>query len=308
MLKVKRHVIWLYLLPMLITLALINLWPIIYTLYLSFTNYTLFNSYNYTLIGLGNYQKLLLTPDSDLFFVIRQTVLYVVVCIVLFLIVGLATALALNHPRVKGKAFWYGALLVPWAVPNGITSLIWKFLFNDDFGPINQIGRIFLGRHFGIPWLSSPWWTFAAVVIVNVWLSYPFFTVVILGSLQSVPHELMEAANVDGANAWQRLTRVTLPLITPAIAPATILSSITTFQMFNISYLINQGGPFVSADKPGFTEFVMIYMYNRILGANVANPHYALIAAFSILMFIILGSITFLGAYFVQQPAKGAIA
>ena len=308
MLKVRRTTILLYLLPMFAMLAVVSLWPIGYTLYLSFTNYTLFNSDNYKLIGGENYQKLLLGGDSDLYFVIGQTVLYVVLCVGLFLIVGMVTALALNNPRVKGQGFWRVALLVPWAVPTAITALIWRFLVNDDFGPINQIGRIFFGPKFGIPWLSSNWGTFAAVVIVNVWMSYPFFTTVILGALQSVPRELYEAANVDGAGPWQRFRRITLPLVQPAILPATVLSAITTFQMFNTAFLINKGGPFVSADKPGFTEFVMIYMYNRILGTNAANPHYALVAAFSIMLFIILAAMTFLAQYLTQPRGKESMA
>src|SRR6266568_2954165 len=129
--------------------------------------------------------------------------------------------------------------------------------FNYDFGPINQIGRVFFGHNFGVPWVTSPWWAFTAVVIVNVWLTYPFFTVVILGALQSVPAELNEAAAVDGANAWQRFLNVTLPLVRPAITPATILSAITTFQMFNTVFLITSGGPTPNPAKPGFTEFVM---------------------------------------------------
>lgn len=308
MIKVSRGTIFLYLLPMIITIGLITLWPIIYTFYLSFTNYTLFNSDTYGLIGFGNYQKLIFTTDTDLFFVIGQTLLYVIVCVFFFLLIGMSTALALNNQKIKGLGFWRVALLVPWAAPSGITALIWKFLFNYDFGPINQIGRVFFGKGFGIPWITTPWGAFVAVVIVNVWLSYPFFTIVILGALQSVPQELGEAANVDGAGAWQRFTSITLPLLRPAITPATILSAITTFQMFTTVYLITQGGPITSADKPGFTEFVMIYMYKRILGSDVANPHYAFIAAFAIMMFIILGSATFLARSLGQSRRKEALA
>lgn len=135
------------------------------------------------------------------------------------------------------------------------------------------------------------------MVVVNVWLSYPFFTVVILGALQSIPAELNEAAGVDGANSWQRFINVTIPLLRPAVTPAAILSAITTFQMFNTVYLITQGGPITNADKPGATTFIMIYMYNQMLGATAANVHYAQIAAFSITLFVILGVITFLARY-----------
>ena len=295
MLTVKRGTIFAYLFPMLITVALINVTPIVYTLYLSFTNNTEFNN-AYDFVGLTNYLKLIFTANSDLYYVIGLTLLYVVVCVALFLIVGLLTALTLNNHDVKGLAFFRVALLVPWAAPAAITALIWKFLFNFDFGPLNQILRLVFhqGPSFGINWLNDPFWAFAAVVIVNVWLSYPFFTIVILGALQSIPSELTEAARVDGANAWQRFWNVVWPLLRPAVTPAAILSSITTFQMFTTVWLITQGGPITSPLKPGATTFVMVYMYNQVLGATAANVHYAQIAAFSITIFIILGAITFI--------------
>jgi arabinogalactan oligomer/maltooligosaccharide transport system permease protein len=304
MLKVGRSNIFLYLLPMMGTIALINLWPIFYTLYLSTTNYTQFNSDHYSFIGAGNYLQLFLAADSDLASVLLQTVLYVVVCLSAFLLVGMLTALALNNPRVKGLGFWRVLILIPWAAPSGITALIWKFLLNYDFGPLNQIGRLFFGPQFGVPWLLNPWMAFLSVVIVNVWLSYPFFTVVILGALQSIPPELNEAARMDGAGPWQHFRSITLPLLTPALTPATILSAITTFQMFNTVYLITEGGPITSAAKPGFTEFVMIYMYKRILGADVANPHFGFIAAFAITLFVILAVLTFLAAGFGSSMKK----
>jgi arabinogalactan oligomer/maltooligosaccharide transport system permease protein len=294
MLQVKRRTIFLYLLPIIVTILIINMTPILYTLYLSFTNNTEFNE-EYNFVGLTNYLHLFSTTDSDLFYVLGLTVLYVCICVALFVLVGAITALALNHPKVKGTSIWMSLLLIPWAAPSGVTALIWKFLFNYDFGPINQIGRLFLGPHFGVPWLTNPVAAFAAVVIVNVWLSYPFFTVVILGALQSIPAELSEAASVDGANGWQRFWRLTFPLVSPAVVPATILSAITTFQMFNTVYLITQGGPITNPAKPGVTTFVMIYMYNEVLGASAANIHYAQVAAFAITMFIILGALTFLG-------------
>ena len=293
MLQVKRRTIFLYLLPIIVTIGFISMTPILYTLYLSFTNNTEFNQ-EYNFVGLTNYIHLLFTTDSDLFYVLGLTVLYVIVCVALFVLIGMVTAIALNHPKVKGSYIWMSLLLVPWAAPAAITALIWKFLFNYDFGPINEIGRVFFGSHFGIPWLTNPVAAFMAVVIVNVWLSYPFFTVVMLGALQSVPREISEAASVDGANAWQAFWRVTVPQLRPVMTPITILSSITTFQMFTTVYLITQGGPITNPSKPGATTFVMIYMYNQVLGASAANVHFAQIAAFAITIFIVLGALTFL--------------
>jgi arabinogalactan oligomer/maltooligosaccharide transport system permease protein len=293
MLQVKRRTIFLYLLPIIVTIMLINMTPILYTLFLSFTNNTEFNQ-EYNFVGLTNYLNLFSRTSSDLYYVLGLTVLYVIACVALFVLLGMITAISLNHPKVKGTAVWMSMLLVPWAAPAAVTALIWKFLFNYDFGPFNEIGRLVFGAHFGIPWLTNPVAAFAAVVIVNVWLSYPFFTIVILGALQSVPVEINEAASVDGANAWQTFWRVTVPQLRPAITPVTILSAITTFQMFGTVYLITQGGPITNADRPGATSFVMVYMYNQVLGASAANIHYGAIAAFAITIFIILGALTFL--------------
>ncbi len=303
MLQVKRRTIAAYLVPMFIAIAIVDLWPIFYTFTISFTNKSLFRLdpgpdpvTQYHFVGLQNYQQALGSLQSDFLYVLLLTFLYVFVCVALFLIVGMATALALNHPRVKWKPFWRLALILPWTVPSVITALIWKFFFNYDFGTINQVLRVtfHLGPHDGIPWITTPWGAFAAVVIANVWLSYPFFTVVILGALQSVPQELNEAANVDGATAWQRFRYVTLPLLRPAITPATILSAITTFQMFNTVYLITQGGPITSPLKPGFTSFVMIYIYNKLFGDTAGNPRYGALAAVAVLIFLILLVMTIL--------------
>jgi arabinogalactan oligomer/maltooligosaccharide transport system permease protein len=288
MLRVRRTTILAYLAPMLIVTTLITLFPIGYTIYLSFTNKSLFHLFDFHFIGLQNYGTLLGSLNSNFYLVIGNTVLYVVACVALFLIFGLATALALNNQAIRWLPVWRLILIVPWAVPSIVTALIWKFLFHYDFGPFNQILRVFFGPKAGIPWLLEPGWAFFSVVLINLWLSFPPFTIVILGALQSIPKELYEAAEVDGATAFQRLRAITLPLLRPAITPWTILSAITTFQMFNTVYLVTQGGPYTSALKTGPTEFVMIYMYNHIFADTSGNPHYGQIAAFSVLIFFLL--------------------
>lgn len=294
MLPVKRLTIALYLLPMILAIAFINLFPIFYTLYLSFTNKSLFHLDDYHFVGLKNYIDNLTNLGGDFYYVLGITILFVIICVVLFLLVGLASALALNNKQVRWLPFWRLALIVPWAVPSVITALIWKFMFNYDFGVYNNILRVFFGKHAGLPWVINPVWAFVSVVIVNLWLSYPFFTVVILGALQSVPEELNEAASVDGATVMQRFINITLPLLRPAILPATILSAITTFQMFVTVYLITQGGPVVSATRPGATTFVMVYVYTRIFGDTAGNPRYGAIASLAVVLFAIILAMTIL--------------
>ncbi len=292
-----------YLSPMIVGVGLISLFPILYNVYISLTNQNLYHFRHYSLVGLTNYSKLFNTFDADFFVVLGRTFLFVAVCIPLFLAFGMLTALAVNHPAVRWKPFWRVALIVPWAVPTYITALVWKFFFNGEFGTLNQIYRLVAGPHATLPWLTDPNWAFASIVIANLWMSYPFFMVVILGALQSIPAELYEAASVDGANAWRQFWAITIPLLRPAILPATILSAIVTFNVLNTAYLITLGGPFVSASKPGATDFVMVYAFREAF--QLFN--YSYIAAFAVVIFallftVTLGSLRFTGL--VQEQAR----
>lgn len=305
MLQVKKRLIVSYLAPVSLMLLTVGIAPIVYTIYLSFTNYGgLFHQTDYDFIGLKNYAYFLgkVGTNSDFYYVLGITILYVISCVSLFLIIGFVTAMALNNRKIVALPVWRGMLILPWAVPNLVSSLIWLFLLGDTFGPINQIIRaLHLGG--GINWLDYNVTAFIAVVMVNVWMSYPFFTVLILGALQSVPAELGEAASVDGANAWQRFYKITLPLLVPAIIPATILSSITTFQMFNTVFLITGGGPGITPLHPGVTDFVMIYAYNQIFGTTL--PLYGRLAAFSVIIFFILLAMT-ISVFRSSNVTKGA--
>lgn len=274
--------------PMIVGVGLISLFPILYNIYISLTNQNLYHFRHYSIVGLVNYQKLFAGLNADFFIVLAKTFLFVGICIPLFLLVGMLAALAVNHPSVRFKSLWRVALIIPWAVPSYITALVWKFFYNGDFGTFNQIYRLFKGPQAGLPWLTDPNWAFGSVIFTNVWMSYPFFMVVILGALQSVPTELYEAAAVDGANGWRQFWRITLPLLRPAILPATILSAILTFNVLNTAYLLTQGGPFVSANKPGATEFVMVYAFRNAF--QLFN--YSYIAAFAVVIFFLLFTVT----------------
>jgi arabinogalactan oligomer / maltooligosaccharide transport system permease protein len=295
MLRVKQSTIAFYLAPMFLMVFLLTLYPILYVFYLSFTNKALLYHFtDYDWVWLSNYVKLIFDIHSDFYFVTLLTLLYVVVCIVLFLVVGMSCALALNNQKIRWLPFWRVLLIVPWAVPSIITALIWRFLFQDPFGPINQIAVRVFGPHAEFDYLHQPVTAFIAVVVVNLWLSFSPYTVIILGALQSIPQELYEAASVDGATAWQSFWRITAPLLRPALTPFTILSAIGTFQMFNTVFLVTGGGPFASATSRGATEFVMIYVYDKIFGATAGNVHYGLIAAYSVLIFLVLLAATLL--------------
>ena len=303
MLKVGRWTIATYLLPTFIVIVLINLYPIFYTFNLSFTNLSTFNylSGDSKYVGFKNFQYVIRQTGGAFVQVLLFTALYVVACVGIYVTLGLVTAMALNHPRVRGKGFWGNALILPWTVPTFVTALIWKFLYNYNFGPINQIIRIFTHNpKSGILWLDQPLPAFIAVVVVNIWMSYPFFMVVSLGALQSIPQELLEAAEVDGSSGWQRFRYIMLPLLRPALLPATILSAITTFQMFNTVFLITGGGPFTSGNinNPGSTEFLMVYMYDRVQNGGNLFINYGQVGAIAVLVFIVLFVLTILSLRF----------
>jgi arabinogalactan oligomer/maltooligosaccharide transport system permease protein len=231
------------------------------------------------------YQQLLTT--GDFFVVVWRTILFVVARVPLSFGLGLVLALILNSSHLPGRTFFRVILFLPWATSSLaiLMALVWQFFFREQ-GVINQVLRI-IGFD-GYAWLSDPVTAFAAIVITDVWFSYPFFMVVILGALQSVPNDVYEAADVEGASWWTQLTRITLPLIRPAILPATVLTSITAFQMFGTAWAITQGGPTRGAGVPGATEFVIVYAYKQIY----QSQNYGSASAFAVILFLFLFAAT----------------
>jgi len=285
----KGPTILVYLAPALIGILLVNVLPIIYSFYISLTNRNgaaRFAEGRYEVTGFENYERLLSQPTFYLVF--GRTFVYTAICVTLFFVVGLMFAIILNNPAIRGRTIWRTLMILPWAVPYWITALIWKFMFHSEFGPINQILR-FWGIAEPPAWLLSGPWAFAAVVVVNLWLSFPFFTLVLLGGLQSIPEDLYEAAEMDGAGFWQKFFTITLPMLRPVAVPAIILSIITTIKIFETIYLVTGGGPVVSLAEPGATEFLMVWAYSE--GFTEAR-RFGLVGAFSIVVFLVLFIVT----------------
>jgi arabinogalactan oligomer/maltooligosaccharide transport system permease protein len=181
--------------------------------------------------------------------------------------------------NTKGLAFraWYRVLLIlPWALPNYITALIFKGMFHQQFGVINQIFQMVGLRP--LAWFDGPLTSFLAVLTTNGWLSFPFMMVVSLGALQSIPSDLYEAARVDGATRWQQFRSITLPSLKPALVPAVILSVIWTFNQFNVIYLVSAGQP------SGATEILITQAYKLAF----EQYRYGYAAAYSMVIFVIL--------------------
>jgi arabinogalactan oligomer/maltooligosaccharide transport system permease protein len=201
--------------------------------------------------------------------------------------IGVIVAMVLNRKKLVGRRLYRSLFLIPWAMPPFVVALVWRNMFNTQFGAINQL--------FGvqIPWLESnapdpiPFLSllplsYFALLITNVWLGWPFMSVVATGALQSVSQELYEAADMDGASRWQRFWNVTVPSIRPAMVPAVMLGLIWTFNQFNVIYFVSQGGPY------GRTEILVTQAYKFVSEKRL----YGLASAFSIIVFFILLVIT----------------
>lgn len=237
----------------------------------------------YVFVGLQNFKEILYVPWSKItnplsfYFTLGVTILWTFLNVLLHVSIGLALALLLKNPLLRMKAVYRVLLILPWAIPNYITALIWKGMFHKQFGAINAL----LGW-FGVPnvaWFSSFATAFCANLTTNTWLGFPFMMVVSLGALQSIPSDLYEAADVDGASRWQKFIYITLPLLKPALFPAIILGSIWTFNMFNIIYLVSGGAP------DGATDILITEAYRW---AFQRGDRFGYAAAYSVIIFIIL--------------------
>jgi arabinogalactan oligomer/maltooligosaccharide transport system permease protein len=190
--------------------------------------------------------------------------------------IGLALALLLARPTLRFKAVYRVLLIVPWAVPSYITALVWKGMFNQQYGLVNHLlGVLGLAP---VSWFASFWTAFAANVTTNTWLGFPFMLVVSLGALQSIPADLYEAAEVDGATRWQQFRHITLPLLRPALVPALLLGSVWTFNMFNVIYLVSGG-------QPGHATDILVTEAYRLA---FEQDRYGYAAAWSVLIFVVL--------------------
>lgn len=195
--------------------------------------------------------------------------------------VGMLLAITLDHPDLRGKKIYRSLLIFPYALPSFLTVLVWQGMMNRRFGIINDI----LGAD--IPWLTDPWMARASILLVSTWLSFPYFFLVCTGALQSIPKELTEAANVDGANGRQAFRAVTFPLLLIAVAPLLISSFAFNFNNFNVIYFLNRGGPPIAGSQTpaGSTDILVSYTF-RLAFESGRGQDLGFATAISILIFV----------------------
>jgi len=289
---VRHRTAYFYVVPALAGMLVLVFLPFFYGILLSFTNQNIYNTdaaLSEIWIGVDNYIDVLtdfevfkITPEgrvfdySNFYWTLGFTVIWTVSNVAVGVSLGLLLALILNTKGLTFRPMYRVLLILPWAMPNYITALIWRGMFHSQFGVINQVIQMFGGN--AMSWFDTPYTAFITVLSTNGWLSFPFMMVISLGALQSIPADLYEAARVDGASRWQQFRKITLPSLKPALVPAVILSVIWTFNQFNVIYLVSAGEP------GGSTEILITQAYKLAF----EQYRYGYAAAYSVVIFIIL--------------------
>lgn len=292
----KKKVDWsayAYLSPALVTICVLSIVPIIYTIYISFTNFNQTHFVSYQFVGIQNYKALLSPSDplSALFLpTLVWTLIYAVCTTGFSYLIGLSLAVLLNNKNMREATLYRTLLIIPWAVPTLISMLAWQGLLNDQYGQINGLlhGVFHLPR---IPWQTNATWARISVIVANVWAGFPYMMIVCLGALQSIPTDQYEAAAIDGASWGQMFRFVTMPSVWKISLPLLIPSFSFNFNNFNGSYLLTGGGP-PSSTNPflGSTDILASAAYKMTLSFN----RYDLGSAIAVLLFILVAFISWL--------------
>lgn len=246
---------WIMLAPALITLCIVAVYPVLRTFWLSFHEMELTNpASGYPFVGLENYINIV--KDKRAISAIGFTLRFTVCTVFLELIIGFAAALVMNR-AFRGRGIVRAAILVPWAIPTSVSALMWKFIYNDQYGMFNDIlYRLHIIDKYQA-WLSTAKGSFMALVITDVWKTAPYLALLILAGLQMVPEELYESAKIDGTSVIQRFTRITLPMVKGTVMVALLFRTLDAFRVFDLISVMTGGA--------NGTESVSLYAYNNLM-------------------------------------------
>ncbi len=232
--KRKSTAAFLMTLPLILLIVLLVIYPAFYSLHLATLNKSM-----QRFIGLGNFQFLF--KRETFWLVVQQSCIFALTAVFFKALIGFIVAHFVHNIPAKGQRKWRGMLLVPWVIPPAMSTLAWLWLFDPSYSAFNYLlAGVGVDR---IPWTGEAGWARFSVILVNIWFGAPFFMIMYLAALKSVPDQLYEAAAIDGANWWQRIWYVTLPMMRNIIAITTLFSLIVTFANFDIVRILTAGGP-----------------------------------------------------------------
>ncbi len=255
----------------------------------------MFHLESFSFVGFANYREVFSGSIKNVFFpVLGWTVCFALISTAGSYTMGLLLAILLNNPHMKESKIYRALLIVPWALPSTIAILAWQGLLNEQYGGINNLLHT-LGIGAGIPWLTDPFFARLGIIIVNVWLGYPYMLNVCLGGLQAISQEFYEAARIDGASKFQCFQKITLPMVTKLSIPLVISTFASNFNNFGNIFMITEGGPArVDNQFAGYTDILASTTYKMTTWSN----RYELSATFSVLVFIIVGTFTLVNMHF----------
>jgi multiple sugar transport system permease protein len=271
-----------FVMPSLILLSIVTIYPLIYVLYLSLQRRLLIFDVS-RFIGIDNY--LFLFRDDRFLNAFKNTLYFTVLSVTLELLLGLAIAILINRSfRMKG--LMRAIVLIPWAIPTVVSAKMWEWIYNTDFGILNYL----LGVK--INWLGSPFWAINAAVFMDVWKTTPFVVILLTAGLQVIPKDLYQAARVDGAGRWDIFTRIVLPLLKPVILVVLIFRTLDAFRVFDAIYVLTGGGP------ANTTETLSIYAY-KVLFQTLQFGYGSTLA---VVVFLCTGGISI---FYIRLLSKG---
>jgi multiple sugar transport system permease protein len=274
--------------PSMILIALVAAYPIAYAIWLSLHDYSVINPGVSRFDGLGNYKEAL--SSSDFWAAFRTTFIFSIFSVFFETVIGLGMALAM-HAAFRGQGVLRTVILVPWAVLTVVTAIMWRTIFEAPLGLVPSVlDKINIGAD--VVWLGQKPYALIVMIVADVWKTAPFMALLILAGLQVIPGDLYEAARVDGAKAWQRFTKITLPLLKPAILVALIFRTLDALRIFDLPYVLTKGAQ-------GTTTLSLIanetLQSNQIIGLG---------SALSILTFIVVMAVSLLYIRFVGGNIK----
>jgi trehalose/maltose transport system permease protein len=269
----QTRLAWLLLLPSLAVVALVAMYPLGKTVYQSFTDQEFLGLTPAKWVGFANYRRLW----HDTFFrdAIWTTIKFTLITVSIEFVLGLVVALTVNS-RFKGRGLMRAVMLVPWAIPTVVAAQMWKWMLDDTFGVVNDLGvRVHVLSH-SKAWISDPSTALASVCAVDIWKTTPFVALLLLAGLQVIPQDLYEAARVDGASVLQQFRKITLPLLAPAILVTLIFRTLDALRVFDVFYVF-------FGNRPD-TQTMSIYDQSTIVG----DGHVGYGAAISVAIFLII--------------------
>ncbi len=271
----KPRIAFLMCLPLILMVACLIIYPFFYSIFLA----TL-NKAETKFVGIANF--LFLFKRETFWLVVQQSIIFALVAVLFKALIGFVAAHSINELPSKGQRKWRGMLLIPWVIPPALSTLGWWWLFEPTYSALNWIlDKLSIDA---IPWLSETFWARFSIILVNIWVGAPFFLIMYLAALKSIPEDLYEASAIDGANYWQKLFYITLPMMKNIISITILFSIIVTFANFDIVRVLTRGGPIDT------THLFATYAFR----VGIESGDIPLGAAVSLFMFPVLAVLSFI--------------